>query len=96
MKKISLLPADSYIVINKTILTEVDKKNLINLYEPIIGPLPISLYLTLWSDLDKSETMSVDYTHHHLMTIMKSSLDSIRIARETLEGVGLLKTYYVL
>ena len=31
MKKINLLPADSYILIKKTILTEVDKKNLINL-----------------------------------------------------------------
>ena len=35
MKKITLLPADIYIVINKTILTEIDKK--ISLYEPIIG-----------------------------------------------------------
>ena len=93
MKKISLLPADSYIVINKTILTEVDKKNLINLYEPIIGPLPISLYLTLWSDLDKSETMSIDYTHHHLMTFLKTKLDEIKEAREALEAVGLIKTY---
>ena len=93
MKKINLLPADAYIVINKTILTEVDKKNLINLYEPIIGPLPISLYLTLWSDLDKSETMSIDYTHHHLMTFLKTRLDDIKEAREALEAVGLIKTY---
>ena len=72
MKEKNLLPADTYIVINKTILTEVDKKNLINLYEPILGPLPISLYLTLWSDLDKNEIMSKDYTHHHLMTFLKT------------------------
>lgn len=56
MKYISLLPADLYTVINKTLLTEYDKKNLISLYEPIIGALPVSLYLSLWSDLDKSET----------------------------------------
>lgn len=93
MQKISLLPADSYIVVNKTILTEVDKKNLINLYEPIIGPLPISLYLTLWSDLDKTETMSKDYTHHHLMTFLKTKLDDIKEARKALEAVGLIKTY---
>ncbi len=93
MKKINLLPADSYIVVNKTILTEVDKRNLINLYEPIIGPLPISLYLTLWSDLDKSETMSIDYTHHHLMTFLKTKLEDIKEARGALEAVGLIKTY---
>ncbi|MBQ4583881.1 MAG: DnaD domain protein [Bacilli bacterium] len=93
MKVISLLPADKYVVINKTILTEIDKKNLINLYEPIIGDGAVSLYLTLWSDLDKTETMSIDFSHHHLMTILKKDLDNIRKSRECLEAVGLLKTY---
>lgn len=93
MKVVNLLPADKYIVVNKTILTEIDKKNLINLYEPIIGDGAVSLYLTLWSDLDKTETMSVDFSHHHLMTILKKDLDSIRKNRECLEAVGLLKTY---
>ena len=37
MKLVTLLPADQYVVVNKTILTEIDKKNLIYLYEPIIG-----------------------------------------------------------
>ena len=94
MKVRTLLPADLYIVINKTILTEVDKKNLINLYEPIIGANAVSLYLTLWSDLDKLEIMSIDYTHHHLMTILKSDLNTIKLSREALESVGLLKTYF--
>lgn len=45
--KNSLLPADTYTIINQTILTEVDKKIIISLYEPIIGPIAVSLYLTL-------------------------------------------------
>lgn len=94
MTKYSLLPADTYTVVNKTILTENDKVNLINLYEPIIGPLPISLYLTLWSDLDRTLTLSIEYNHHHLMTFLKNSLEEIREAREALEAVGLIKTYY--
>ncbi len=94
MKTISLLPADVYTVVNRTILTEVDKKNLITLYEPIIGSLAVSLYLTLWRDLDKLEIVSIDYTHHHLMSILKMDLDTIRIAREALESVGLVKTFY--
>ena len=93
MRKISLLPADSYTVINKTLLTDLDKKNLINLYEPIVGCLAISLYLTLWSDLDKTETISKDFTHHHLMTFLKAKLDYIKEARESLEAIGLIKTY---
>ena len=85
MKLITLLPADQYVVVNKTILTEIDKKNLINLYEPIIG---------LWSDLDTLELMSRDFTHHHLMSILKCSLEGIKQAREALEAVGLMKTYF--
>ncbi len=94
MKLITLLPADKYVVINKTILTEIDKKNLINLYEPIIGFGAVSLYLSLWSDLDRLELMSKDFNHHHLMSVLKSDLNTIKNAREALEAVGLMKTYY--
>ncbi len=94
MKLITLLPADRYVVVNKTILTEVDKKNLLNLYEPIVGYSAISLYLTFWSDLDRLELMSKDFTHHHLMSILKCDLESIKHAREALEAMGLLKTYF--
>lgn len=89
----NLLPADTYIVENSSILTEIDKKAIINLYEPIIGSNSVSLYLTLWSDLDKMELISSNYTHHHLMTILKSNLENIKIARESLEAVGLIKTF---
>ena len=93
MKTITLLPADIYTVYNKTVLTKVDKDNLISLYQPIIGHTAVSLYLTLWRDLDKLEIISKDFTHHHLMTILKISLDEIKKAREVLESVGLIKTY---
>ncbi|MBQ8192566.1 MAG: DnaD domain protein [Bacilli bacterium] len=94
MKLISLLPADTYTVINKGIITEDDKNNIISLYEPIIGPLAVSLYFTFLRDMRLENITSRDFSHHHLMTIMKSSLDIIKTAREALEGVGLLKTYF--
>lgn len=94
MNEITLLPADNYVVVNKTILTDNDKVNLINLYEPIVGPLAISLYLTLWSDLDRTLTFSDSYNHHHLMTLLKSNLNDIKEARSALEALGLIKTYY--
>lgn len=91
--KNSILQADIYTVINQSILTEVDKQILISLYEPIIGSTAISLFLTLWQDLDKSEIISRDLNHHHLMVTLKTTLDKIEIARKGLEAVGLLKTY---
>lgn len=93
MKMITLLPADKYVVINKTMLTDKERKNLISLYEPIIGYAAVSLYLTLWRDLDRLELVSMDYNHHHLMSLLKCDLDVIKKARCSLESVGLLKTY---
>ena len=93
MKNISVLPADTYTVINKTIITDKDKKIISLLYQPIIGYTAVSLYYTLIDDLDKSEVMSEDLTHHHLMSTMQLRLEDILIAREKLEAIGLLKTY---
>lgn len=92
MESYSLLPADSYIVYNKTILNDFDKKILISFYEPIIGHLAVSIYLTLWNDLE-TEQISRAFTHHHLMSILKCPLNTIKEARTALEAVGLLKAY---
>lgn len=94
MSVISLLPADTYTVVNKSIITEDDRKNIISLYQPIIGPIAVSLYFTLLNDIRILDYLSIDYTHYHLMVTMSSSIETIKKARESLEGVGLLKTYY--
>ncbi len=87
-------PADTYTVINKSIITAEDRTILTMLYQPIIGPLPIMLYFSLWSDLDKLELISTEYTHHHLVTNMQISLVEIENNRKKLEAIGLLKTFY--
>lgn len=94
MDGVTLLPADRYVVINKTILTDADRKYLISFYEPIIGHLAISLYLVLINDLEESKGVSRDFTHHHLMSLLKTPLKVLKEAREALEATGLLKTYF--
>lgn len=94
MKQITLLPADTYKVVNKTILNESDKKIIVDLYQPIIGPVAVSLYFTLISDLDKFERISLEYSHHHLMISLKNGLDVIKKSRDCLEAVGLIKTLF--
>lgn len=89
-----LLPADTYIVINKTILSNEDRKKITMLYQPIIGHTAVSLYFTLIDDLEKKEFMSGELTHHHLVSTMKIKLPDIIIAREKLEAIGLLKTFF--
>ena len=89
-----LLPADTYIVVNKTILSSEDRKKITMLYQPIIGHTAVSLYFTLIDDLEKREFMSGELTHHHLVSTMKIKLPDIIIAREKLEAIGLLKTFF--
>ena len=93
MKRYSVLPADTYMVCNKTIITDKDKQIITMLYQPIIGYIATSLYFTLLDDLDKSEIMSSEETHHHLMATMQLSLEELLVAREKLEAIGLMKTY---
>ena len=93
MIKMGVLPADRFVVFNKTMINEQDKKILVMLYQPIVGSDAVSLYFTLCSYLDKSESFSLENSHHILMSSMQTSLEDIIIAREKLEATGLLKTY---
>lgn len=92
-KNLTILPADTYTIINKTVISSNDRKLITMLYQPIIGYTAVSLYFTFIDDLDKLEILSSDLTHHHLMATMQLKLEDIVKNREKLEAVGLLKTY---
>ena len=89
----NVLPADTFIVVNKTSLSDKDRNILMLLYQPIIGSGPISLYYTLWSYLDKSELLSNEWTHHHLLRDMMISNSELTESKEKLEAIGLIKSY---
>ena len=76
--KVSVLPADTYIVVNKTVFGDNDRRILTMLYQPIIGSVAVNLYLTLWSFLDKNEVKSMEWTHHHLMVNMGMKLEYLK------------------
>ena len=89
---IHILPADTYIVTSKSVITEEDKKVLNMLYLPIIGPLPIMLYNMFLLDMGKLD-ISKELTHAHLLSTLKVSNQELTEARNSLEAIGLLKTY---
>lgn len=93
MKNVELYPADIYQVIDKSLLSEIDKLVINTLYMPIIGNIAVVLYLKLQSET-RNTFISSELTHHHLMTSMGITLDNIKEARLRLEGIGLMKTYY--
>lgn len=91
MEKYTLLPADSYIVINKTILHDEDRRILTDLYLPVIGSDAVMLYFSFWSDLDKSQIISGENTHQKLTNNLRITIDEIERARNKLEAIGLIK-----
>lgn len=95
MKSVTLLPADIYQVINKSLLNEEDKLVLSMLYMPIIGNTAVTLYNTLYNELKANNYISGELTHHHLMTNLGDNLTNIKNARIKLEGIGLMRTYYM-
>lgn len=94
MRPKTILPADVYTIINRTILTDFERKTIITLYEPIIGCEAVSLYFTLWQDLERCKITGDKFNHHHLMSCLKLGLEPVTKAREALEGMGLLRSFY--
>lgn len=93
MMNVTLLPADTYMVINKSLLSEEDKLVLSMLYMPIIGNTAVTLYSTLYNELKANNYVSNEFTHHHLISYLGESIENIKKARIKLEGVGLVKSY---
>lgn len=88
-----ILPADSYIVINKSIITEIDRKIVGMLYLPLIGAPAVMLYSSLIGDLDQQGNVSNDLEHAKVLSSMHISADEFLEARSKLEAIGLLKVY---
>jgi replication initiation and membrane attachment protein len=88
-----ILPIDRYIVAANGLLHNYDRKVLAFLYQPLIGPVCFSLYMTLWAELEENRLWSESSSHHSLMSMMDMSLKEIYEARLKLEAIGLMKCY---
>jgi replication initiation and membrane attachment protein len=88
-----LIPIDRYTVSANGLLHEYDRKVLTFLYQPLIGSVCFSLYMTLWAELEENRLWSESSSHHILMNLLGINLKDIHEARLKLEGIGLLKTY---
>ena len=53
-----LLPADQYKVSSAGLLHDYDRKVVTRLYQPLIGPICFSLYMTFWSELEENRLWS--------------------------------------
>lgn len=88
-----IAPVDRYTAACNGLLYEYDRKVLTLLYQPLIGPVSLSLYMTLWAQVEENRLWSDSGSHHELMDFMGLNLKTIYQARLKLEGIGLLKTF---
>lgn len=86
-----LQPVDRFTIHIPFPLSSYERKLITLLYQPLIGPEPISLYFLLWAEGEGDEGR--DYAHYHLMNGLDMSISSIFNARIALEAIGLLRTY---
>lgn len=87
-------PADTYLVVNRTIMNDNDRLILTKLYQPLISFKALALYYSLWSNIDSINIMSVELNHRHLMNMTGFSMEEIIESRHKLEAIGLLKTAF--
>jgi replication initiation and membrane attachment protein len=87
MKEVN--PTDLYEVRALTLLSDVDRSVLVDLYEPLIGARALSVFLTLWNE-DK------DVTRKHEDALRRTMLSAGEwlSALKALEAVALVGTYY--
>lgn len=88
-----VLPSNRYIAFTRESLHEWDSAVLTLLYQPLIGSVAYSLYMTLSLDIVKQPSKKVERTHKSLMTFTGQNLDFLFIERKKLEAIGLLTVY---
>lgn len=88
-----LSPKDPLIIRQTNFITNIDKKIITFLYQPIIGPQAYSLYMTLLSEVEEGSYRSEQRLHSDLLTLVSVGIPELYQARARLEGIGLLNTY---
>ncbi|KMK74572.1 replication initiation and membrane attachment family protein [Alkalihalobacillus pseudalcaliphilus] len=88
-----LIPVDRFTVRLMTPLSDTDLNVITLLYQPLIGSLASSLYITLYRLLEKDQYWCEELTHRQLMAQVGLDLQTIYEERKKLEGTGLLKTF---
>ncbi|MFJ7934878.1 replication initiation and membrane attachment family protein [Sporosarcina sp. NPDC096371] len=85
-----LQPIDAYTIQLSHPFSDYDRQLLTLFYQPLIGRDAMSLFMTLWADVEQPDKLV--YNHYHLMNILTMPLGLVFEARISLEAIGLLRT----
>jgi len=74
---------------------DLDERNVFTLlYQPLVGCDAFTLYLTLWSFIDRAHGKNPDFYHYKLYDILRMSPKQFVSARKKLEAIGLIVAYH--
>lgn len=86
-----LQPIDTFKIKMAHPFSDYDRQLLTLFYQPLIGSQSMSLFMTLWADVERQKDS--EYNHYHLMNLLTMPLGQVFEARISLEAIGLLRTY---
>ncbi|WP_461212940.1 replication initiation and membrane attachment family protein [Lacticaseibacillus sp. GG6-2] len=89
----SFMAQDDYLVTQATYFSDRDQQVAISLYQPLVGPVALALYLSLWQEVHKTPALTDRQPQTRLLDLLNIDVDTLFQARIRLEAVGLLKTY---
>ena len=81
---------DTYRIVCGDYISEELITSLFSLYQPMIGSVPVMLYMTMYSEGRKQKNQE---NHLRLCSLMNISVDDLERARIRLEEYGLLQVY---
>ena len=84
-------PADHFEITLPHALSTNERQLLTLFYQPLTGPEPISLYLTLWAEAESHAPQVLN--HYYLMNLLSMPLKKVFEARIALEAIGLMRTW---
>ena len=87
-----LSPKDLFTVKRMSLIADYDKETLFNLYQPLVGAVAASLYMSLLCEAKNQKVFSIA-NHEQLLVRMQITTQDFLSARANLEAVGLIKTY---
>lgn len=83
---------DFYEIRFASMITNVDKDTLLELYQPLIGASACALYLTMLKQKRNADGGTI-FKMEQLLKTMQINSNDLLIARHYLEAVGLIRTY---
>ncbi len=89
----TFIPQAGFVLTKAGYFSDFDEKVAVSLYQPLVGPVPMALYLSLWQEVKDRALVTDRRPQLWLLDLLDIDIEQLFVARVKLEAVGLLRTY---